>query len=184
MSAVAEIETVRPSANFPAINWEFLLLENKKKIYYFIRRRVSNLADVEDLVQSTCVEVLTHKSRFYGASSPDTWIFGIAMNLVRNYYRSRTQSYLHQSLDEEIMDALSSPGCPARENEHRDILHKVITCVTALPASSQQLLNMAVDDELSYQDIAGIMAIPVGTVRSRLSRLRQTIREDVGEFYC
>ncbi|WP_130835917.1 RNA polymerase sigma factor [[Erwinia] mediterraneensis] len=184
MSAVAELETMMPSALLPSINWEALLLKNKKKIYYFIRRRVSNLSDVEDLLQSTCVEVLTHKARFYGASCPDTWIFGIAMNLVRNYYRSRTHSYLHQSLDEDILDALSCSDCPARENEYRDLLHKVLVSMNALPESSQQLLNMALDDDLSYQDIAEIMAIPVGTVRSRLSRLRQTIRDDVGVFHC
>lgn len=64
-----------------SVDWEQLFREQRHRLHHFIRKRVSNLQDVEDLEQMTWLEVLRNRDKFAGASRPETWVFGIALNL-------------------------------------------------------------------------------------------------------
>ncbi|SQA96497.1 RNA polymerase sigma factor RpoE [Cedecea neteri] len=64
--------------------------------------------------------------------------------------------------------------------EGKDILSKVLQRHCATPEDYQQLLQLIVDHDISYQEAADRMTIPIGTVRSRLSRLRQSLKQDLG----
>lgn len=66
------------------IDWTDVFKKNNKKLLNFIRKRVANYEDVEDIAQMTCLEVLRNSHKFIGASRPETWMFGIAINLIRN----------------------------------------------------------------------------------------------------
>ncbi len=169
-----EIEASEESLN--PVYWEILMRENEKRLYNFIHKRVANTSDVEDLVQSTWLEVLCNCHRFRGLSKPETWMFGIALNLVKNHYKSLKVSYLHDELNDNV---LTQSDLPDDITEYKDTLQKVLGHISRMPPDYQQILQLIVDHDISYQEVADELMIPVGTVRSRLSRLRQTLRNEV-----
>jgi len=163
----------------PVVRWESVMSQQEKRLINFIRKRVANYADVEDLVQSTWLEVLKNKHKYSGASRPETWVFGIALNLVRNYYKSRATSFLHDELSDELLSQLPCHDKPDDLTAGHRTLTKVLSVVAHLPEESQQMLQLIVDGYISYQEVALELAIPIGTVRSRLSRLRQSLRNEL-----
>jgi len=155
-----------------------LVRDHGLRLRNFIRRRVGNAADVDDLVQDTCLEALRCLGRYQGHSRPETWLFGIAMNLVRGHYkRASTQPVFEEEeagleaqedLSEDPLDIL------ARYQEIERLHH----LVDGLPEASSSVLTLVFDERLTYEQAASRLQIPVGTVRSRIARVRALLKSD------
>jgi RNA polymerase sigma factor (sigma-70 family) len=146
------------------------------RLHRFIARRVNSIADVEDLVQATYVEALRSTATFRGTAMPQTWLFGIAVNLVRRH-RSRSPDLRFGFLDvTECTDLPAAGADPAEVHVLRDTNRCLLEFVAALPASTRQVVELVCIDGLSYEDAAARLGIPIGTVRSRLSRTRAKLR--------
>lgn len=160
-----------------AVDWEQVFRQHGKRLQNFIRKRVANKEDVEDLQQMTYLEVLRNREKFAGASRPETWVFGIALNLVRNHYKQAKSHACEVSEDE--LEKLSCDNDPSRIIECGHVLHRVLVASTHLPDDTRHMLVMLIDADASYQDIAARLGMPIGTVRSRLSRARGFLRQAV-----
>ncbi|OSM99588.1 RNA polymerase sigma factor [Lonsdalea populi] len=160
-----------------AVDWELVFRQHGKRLQNFIRQRVNNKEDVEDLQQMTYLEVLRNREKFAGASRPETWVFGIALNLVRNYYKQAKSPVCDISEDE--LEKLSCGSDPSRIIEWGHALHRVLAASAHLPDDTRHMLVMLIDADASYQDIAERLGMPIGTVRSRLSRARGFLRQAV-----
>ncbi|WP_207004423.1 RNA polymerase sigma factor [Trinickia mobilis] len=151
------------------------------RLYRFIARRVNSPSDVEDLVQVTYVEALRSLERFRGTAMPQTWLFGIAVNVVR-HHRSRSPNFRFQFLDvAECLDLPADGADPAEMHALRETNQRLLEFLAALPKSTRQLVEFVCVDGLSYEDAAQRLDVPVGTVRSRLSRVRAKLREHLGD---
>jgi len=163
----------------PIIDWPSIMVETQKRLHSFIRKRVSNFADVDDLFQTTWLEVLVNRGRFNGRSRPETWVFGIAMNLIKNYYLdSRTRA-----LRATHVDMLDNESIEKDEPEiilaGREALMDAVGKFSKMPKEYQRLLKVLVENDVGYQELADHLSIPIGTVRSRLSRLRAFLRKEI-----
>jgi RNA polymerase sigma factor (sigma-70 family) len=148
-----------------------------KRLQNFIRRRVGNPSDVEDLAQETCLEAFRCLSQYKGQSRPETWLFGIALNLVRSYYK-RAQSMIEtEDGDGDTTDIASSSEDPAYVVENRQRLLRVRVAVDCLSEESIAVLILVFDEQLTYEQAATVLHIPIGTVRSRVSRARAMLKE-------
>ncbi|MBT8500650.1 RNA polymerase sigma factor [Pantoea agglomerans] len=161
------------------INWEEIFRKHGRRVYQFVLRRVTHREDAEDLVQMTWLEVLRNRDKFAGASRPETWVFGIALNLVRNHFRMQSSRPHYEKLEDDI--AFDQNGDPSQITEHQCMLQSTLTSIAVMPEDSRQLLSKLIKEDCSYLDIAESLNIPVGTVRSRLSRARVSLKESV--FY-
>jgi len=170
---------IEEKMSFPVIDWEGIMIETQKRLHNFIRKRVSNFADVDDLVQTTWLEVLVNKNRFRGNSRPETWIFGIAMNLVKNYYKEMRIRSTTDKPEEELENETVPKDQPEDIVCGKEILTQAIGRFSKLPCEYQRLLKVIVENDISYCELADVLKIPIGTVRSRLSRLRQILREEL-----
>ena len=167
-----------PGQLLSATDLAMLVRVHGLRLRNFIRRRVGNAADVDDLVQDTCLEALRCLNRYQGHSRPETWLFGIALNLVRGHYkRVSTQPVFEEEeagleaqedMSEDPLDTL------ARYQEIERIHH----LVDELPAASSAVLTLVFDERLSYEQAAHRLQIPVGTVRSRIARVRALLKID------
>jgi len=177
MSTLKHIEQT-PSL-YPAlsVDWEQVFRQHGKKLHNFIRKRVSNRDDVEDLQQMTYLEVLKHQDKFAGASRPETWVFGIALNLVRNYFKQARQRA--QEMGDEMLEHIAIDLDPGAITESQRALKRAMDAIVSLPEDTRQMLMQLLDTDASYQDLALQLEIPIGTVRSRLSRARGVIRQAV-----
>ncbi len=173
-------EQLPVNATLPAsIDWEGIFRQHGRRVHHFIRKRVSHREDAEDLVQMTWLEVFRNRDKFAGASRPETWVFGIALNLIRNHFRLQAGRPRYDELEDDIVVTCSDD--PSQITENQRLLHCTLTSIAGLPEETRQLLSMLVEKEGSYQAIATGLNIPIGTVRSRLSRLRTSLKQSV--FY-
>ena len=163
----------------PVINIEELYKSQNERLRRFIQKKVWHQEDAEEILQLTYLEAMRCKDKFSGASKPETWLFGIAVNLTRNYFK---QYYGQTVLVDEMTEAMSQElqsdvdENPAMLVEHERLLSRTMEAIENLPSETQSILQLIVDEDLSYQDTADCIGIPIGTIRSRLSRARQTLK--------
>lgn len=164
--------------NQEKINLEDLYKSQNTRLKKFIGNKIWNKDDVEEVLQLTYLEAVRCKDKFNGNSKPETWLFGIAANLTKNYFKR----YYKQPRTEEITETLISElqadieTDPSLLVEYERALEKTVDAMSNLPQDTQSILNMVVDSEFSYQQAADSVGVPVGTIRSRLSRARQVLK--------
>lgn len=139
--------------------------------------------DGADVAAQVFVTAFEQRDRFdpdYESARP--WLFGIAANLVRRAHRTRRRGSRAlvrlagrlggrgEDAVLEVDDRLAAEGR----------LAEVKRCLDALSRRDREILLMAVMDGLSYREVAEALGIPIGTVRSRLSRSRRRLAELVG----
>ena len=135
----------------------------------YLRRIVGDLQLAQDLLQETFLLAIRSKDKLADASSPRAWLFGVARNIAMNTIRRRSSVV---SLPENLSQDCSPP-------DHR--IEQMRQAITKLPIAQQETLELRLTQELSYQEIATVLKIPLGTVRSRLhnavGRLRQVMQK-------
>lgn len=157
-----------------------LIKANKSRLSWFVRKHLRNDEFVEDLFQQTCLEAFRNWANFRGDSKPETWLFGIALNLVRNY-KSRDVNYRFsfESLDEEDSVELESVSEeePMQHLLRAERIQKIQEAINALPVKMHSVVQLVILEGLSYQDAALELDLPIGTIRSRVSRARDLLTE-------
>lgn len=155
---------------------EQLFKDHHSHLVRFVQRYVRNVDDARDVVQNTFLESVRCADRFTGASKPSTWLFGIALNLARNHVR-RSYASLTKQAEDGVIDGIPDFGSdPADLVQNQQLANRVEQMLEALPDRIRETFEAVLDDDASYADAAEKMQIPIGTVRSRVSRVRDQIR--------
>jgi RNA polymerase sigma-70 factor (ECF subfamily) len=149
-------------------------------LYNFARWLAQNSNDAEDLVQETYLKALRSFASFQPGSNFRAWIFQILRNV---FLSSRTK------LDRRMTVAMDSEeGGPELAVDtktpetilmNRSNSHRVQCAIEDLPVHYRETLLLCEVEEMSYQEIAEVLSIPIGTVMSRLARARKAVRESV-----
>lgn len=166
--------------DLPIIDFDDLVKQTSKRLRSFIRRRIWNADEVEDILQTSFLEALRCRDKFRGGSAPETWLFGIAMNLMRSHMRKslqRQQYYSNTELLEE--KALGKCEDPCDIVMRQTALYNVGLAYDTLSRDMRQTLVLVVEQGVSYQDAAKELGVPIGTIRSRLNRARHILKEYV-----
>jgi RNA polymerase sigma-70 factor (ECF subfamily) len=146
---------------------EQLYRETGPAVLAYFRHQPALAGAAEDLLQDTFVRAFQHRERLDQAVSRRAYLFGIARYVGLDALRRRKPT-------EELVEPPSASA--ARED---DRLESMRAAITGLPAPQRETLMLKLQHELSYEEIAEALAIPVGTVRSRLHhavlQLRQTM---------
>ena len=122
----------------------------------YFRRRPALAGAAEDLVQDTFVRALRHRERLQASVSARAYLFGIARHVGTDALRQWRPT-------EELTAAPAAP--PVERDERLVVLHAAIA---ALPELQRETLLLRLQQELSYEEIAEVLGVPIGTVRSRL----------------
>lgn len=166
---------------FPAENFADLVRKEQSRLYNFILKNIGNPADAEELAQQTFVEAYAALASFRGQSEFSTWLFGIAMNLVRNHL-SRAPHRRYRFVGEEELETMPADGGSTVDNVgFAQAVRKLSRELDSLPRELRDVLIMVAVNGIAYDEAADLMSIPIGTVRSRLSRARAALRERMPE---
>jgi RNA polymerase sigma-70 factor (ECF subfamily) len=158
------------------IDFRDLVRRHHKSLYAFILRRIGNASDAEELAQQTFVAAATSIASFRGESALSTWLYGVAMNLVRNHL-SREPARRYRFEDASALDDLDCPAAtPQAQLESKQLVATIENELKALPSDMREVLTLVGLNELSYEEAAVLLSVPVGTVRSRVSRARDLLR--------
>jgi RNA polymerase sigma-70 factor (ECF subfamily) len=166
------------AANKSALDLNALYRKHRHHLLRFVQRYVRNPDDAEDVVQNTFMEAVRCAERFSGLSKPSTWLFGIALNLARNQVR-RNCSDLVDTVDDTFLEQIMDDhGDPSTIVEMRQLTAKVEKMLESLPADIRATVESVLDGEATYEQAAEKLSIPIGTVRSRVSRVRAAFRAE------
>ena len=146
-------------------------------IYNFCFRRVGNWATAEDLVSIVFLEAWRRLDKPLPRGKELPWLFGIATNVVRNRRRAERR---HAAALRRVPKPSPEPSF-ANDSDQRvddeELMGRALGRVARLPRHEQEVFALCAWSGLSYEDAAIALRIPVGTVRSRLSRARARLRE-------
>jgi RNA polymerase sigma-70 factor (ECF subfamily) len=142
-------------------------------VHAYLARRVGRTV-ADDLAASTFTVAFERRRRFRReATTARPWLFGIATNLLRNEQRAEKRA-----LETLGRLALSAVAPPSPEVLHVGQLGKLLS---SLDRGQRDVLLLYAWEELSYEEIATALGVPVGTVRSRLARARARLRSMLGD---
>jgi RNA polymerase sigma-70 factor (ECF subfamily) len=153
-----------------------LIDQHQRRLYRFVIKYIDHPDDAADITQQAFVEAARTIASFRGDSKLSTWLFGIAMNMVRNYLSRAPHRIYKFETDEILLSVAGSALDPSEFLEQKQILDLVEVAFSELPEEMSEVLGLVAIDEISYQDAAEILSIPLGTVRSRVSRARAVLR--------
>lgn len=161
-----------------------LVEEYNKRVINIAYSLLSDREDALDAAQEVFVKVYKNIGSFRGESTVSTWIYRITKNVCTDILRKRRAAVI--SLDNEddesprleIADESTSPEQVAERNEKIAIVRKAIA---TLDENQRTLVTLYDINGLSYEEISAILKCPLGTVKSRLYRARESLRKILSE---
>jgi RNA polymerase sigma-70 factor (ECF subfamily) len=155
-----------------------LLFErHAKAIYNFCFRRTGSWEAAEDLLSIVFLVAWRRRNQELPPGKVLPWLYGIATNVVRNRRRSE---WRHRAALARVPAARPEAGFDADSEERLDDegrMREALSLLARLPRRELDVFVLCAWSGLSYEDAALALGVPVGTVRSRLSRARQRLRE-------
>ena len=154
-----------------------LFARHGRTIYNYCFRRVGSWAVAEDLVSIVFLEAWRRVDKQLPRGKELPWLFGIATNVVRNRRRAeRRHAVALRRVPQPSPDPSFADDSDQRVDDE-ELIGRALELVGRLPRREQEVFALCAWSELSYEDAATALGIPVGTVRSRLSRARARLRE-------
>jgi RNA polymerase sigma-70 factor (ECF subfamily) len=136
----------------------------------------------QDLVQDTYLKAFRARQRFAAGTNLKAWLFTILQNTWRNRRRDQARARVEFDSDvvEEAADAARGPLTPAAENPETLLLRasfntELKLALEALPDAFREAVWLRDVEDLSYQEIADVLSVPIGTVMSRIARGRKQL---------
>jgi RNA polymerase sigma-70 factor (ECF subfamily) len=166
--------------------YDVLVERYKTRLFNYLLRLTGSRDDAEEFAQEALVKAYIHADKYKTIAKFSTWLYTIATNLVRNRVRSRSRAPQIVSLwsrafgdgDEErvidIPDAQRNPEESINDNELSEIIGAAIQRIPEKYRTSFVLREI---NEMSYEEIAAVTGLKLGTVRSRINRARNHFRQ-------
>lgn len=163
--------------------FEALVKACEKRVYLLALRYVDNQADAMDISQDTFVKVFRNLKSFKGGSSVETWVYRIAVNTAVDFVRRaarKNEISLYQENDDgeaEMLPIADDSYSPVKSAEEAEARRALAEAIALLPEDQRKVLVMRDISDLSYAQIAQILELSEGTVKSRLFRARTRLAE-------
>ncbi len=159
-----------------------LVRKYQRPLYAMLYRMVSDQADAADILQKTFVKAFTGISGFERRSSFRTWLYQIAINLAKNLYRDRSR--LHQvPLDDVVIrkDPKTLDALVRKETRER-----LLQAMTELPEKQRLTVMLRVQQQRTFEEIAGIMQCSLGTAKANyhhgVQKLKARLKDQLADI--
>lgn len=165
--------------------FNLLVIKYQNKVCNLVSRYVSNSGDVPDVAQEAFIKAYRALPTFRGESAFYTWLYRIAVNTAKNYLVAqgrRPPAFDVDAEDAEYYEsgnALKEISNPENQMLSEELKRVVFSTIESLPDDLKTAISLRELDGLSYEEIAEIMGCPVGTVRSRIFRARETVEKRI-----
>lgn len=162
-----------PDQRLSAATFEELALPLFEQLYNFAHWLAQDAAEAEDLVQETYVKALRGFSGFQLGTNFRAWMFRILRNTFLTSRTGLKSTVVGDEEVETIASAAPNPETVLIERADREMVRQGLTELTV---PFREILLLCEVEEMSYEEIAQVLGIPVGTVMSRLYRARKALR--------
>lgn len=181
---MSEEQLIRRAQQGDNVAFEELLLLHQKKVYNLCLRMSANPDDALDLSQEAFLRAWRSLGQYQFEASFSTWLFRLTSNICIDFLRRkkrRQETSLTESYDDSdegaelsVPDAQPGPEQQAMTNETKIELARAME---QLSPEHREILQLRVIEDLQYEQIADILGVRVGTVKSRLARARLSFRK-------
>ena len=161
---------------FHSRQWRDSLEAARPALYRVAYAWCRDAALADDLVQEATTKALERGDQLRDPTRLKGWLFTILSRCWHDHLRSR---HPHEDIDELADEYLAGGSTPPEEAERRQTVARVRAAVARLPIGQRQVLTLIDLEEFGYAEVGEILAIPMGTVMSRLHRARRALREDL-----
>jgi len=161
-----------------------LLTLHERFVYNLAMRTLGDPTEAEDVAQEAFVRAWQALPNFRGGSALRTWLYRIVINLCCNRF-PRLRRELNELTDDSSTNLPAPPSLEANPalyselRERRMLLHREIE---RLPESQRLLIVLRYQDELSYEEIASLLELPLGTVKTGLFRAKERLRQALSVY--
>lgn len=176
---MTEQELVRAAAGGDTEAFERLVETYENKIYTLALRMSGSPDDAGDIAQEAFLAAWRGLPAFRGEAGFATWLYRLASNAAIDYLRRQRKQRGELSLDDEELglDAVDAGPGPQDAAEGEEVRSAVAAGLRALSEGHRQVLVLRELQGLSYEEIAAVLAVDLGTVKSRISRARSALRK-------
>lgn len=157
-------------------------------IYNFALRLTTDANDAEDLVQDTIVKAYRFFNSYEKGTNAKAWLFRILKNSYINNYRKKSKQPHQVDYDEvsqfyETIRSEQSETTDLEDLMYREMLDDDVTrALTELPEDFRTVVMLCDMEGFTYEEIANMLDVPIGTIRSRLHRGRNLLRAQLTEY--
>ena len=180
-SAASDRELVAIAVDGLDGSFEELVRRYQRPIAAYVYRMVGNYESALDLTQEIFIKVYNSLSRYRAEFKFSTWIYKIAHNAAVDHLRrtsTREQSLVAGTESDSFeLPIESSHLTPEQESERKERRGEIESVVRALPANYRELIILRHSQDLSYEEIVEVTGLPLGTVKNRLFRAREMMRQ-------
>ncbi|MGQ9748144.1 MAG: RNA polymerase sigma factor, partial [Candidatus Caldatribacteriaceae bacterium] len=179
-------EIVREVLNGKKELFAFLITRYQVRIFNYISYLVKQKEEAEDLAQTTFVKAFFALRQYNHAYEFSTWIYSIARNVCLDYFRKRKEGETDTSLNLTVGDDGETEMGELIEEEHspdpvevilnEELRERIEQAIEQLPVNLREVVILRHVEDFSYKEIAQIMKLPVGTVKSYLHRARKRLK--------
>lgn len=154
----------------------------QRPLVRFIYRYIGNQEEALDLAQETFVRIYQARHSYRPKTKFSSWLFTIASNLCRNYkrweHRHPTVAMVSDDGETDMADSYPSPGKTPRDTAaHNDMAAKVRASIQSLPHDLKTVILLFEYEDLSHDEIAGVLGCSAKAVETRLYRARKLLKE-------
>src|SRR5215207_7948767 len=185
LTATSDRELVATAVNGVEGSFEELVRRYQRPISAYVYRMVGNYESALDLTQEIFIKVYNSLRRYRSEFKFSTWIYKIAHNAAVDHLRrsSTREQSLVAGTDGDSFDLPieSSSLTPEQESERKERRGEIESVVRALPANYRELIILRHSQDLSYEEIVEVTGLPLGTVKNRLFRAREMMRQQFVE---
>lgn len=168
-----DYQLMRSIQNGDMVAFNGMVNRYKDRLMNVIGRMLSSTEEAEDVVQETFVRVYQHRQSFNFQHCFSTWIYTIGLNLARNELRKR-KKYKYYEISEmkgNEKELAVEPKLPSRLPE------LLKGAISELPEKYKTAFMLRDVQEMSYEEVAQVLGVPLGTVKSRVNRARMMLRD-------
>lgn len=186
MNTLQDIDRIRRAANGDEQAFEQLLSEHEKSVYNLCLRMTKNPEDALDVSQEVFLRVWKSLGSYQYDAAFSTWLFRIASNACIDFLRARKRRQEasltvedEQNGEEKELDMPDPAPMPEQALLQKEQRRQVLAAMDELPPDQREILQLRVVEALPYEQIAEILNVKLGTVKSRLARAREQLRKNL-----
>lgn len=157
--------------------FEELVRANQNKVFNFCYRSMGSRSDAEELAQETFIKAYRGLASFDCERSFSTWLFAIAHNALVDWFRARRPEEPYSGGGLVVEEIPGSTGEPEPEAIGRELRLSLEVALGQLPYDYRAVLVLRHIEGLSYQEIAEVLGVPTGTVKTWIHRARVSLRK-------
>jgi len=183
--AISDADLIKAYVNGDSKAFQALESRYRKQLFAWLVSTLSNRSDAEDLYQDIWLKIIKNADRFKNVSFK-AWMWKIARNRVIDFRRKKqpdlTLDASFNEDDQPMVERLESKEIgPANRVESDDVTQKVMLIVADLPENQREVFLMRVESQLSFNEIAAALDIPLNTALGRMHDAMKKVKKQLME---